>query len=190
MLNLEKLLRNKDRVLAYHVILIGKLYAKISCFLTSFGRCWAEQYGLLDGSELACCPAEVHASSLQNQESSAEQHHHEHEHDGSHDCPSQDSSQEPQNLPSPSPTENAPCEVCDLIQTGFAGSSVSVETPTPISSLADVPTFSVWDNFLLISFTRPVDEPSASSPPDQYYPLHTSELVTSTTVSVRGPNLN
>lgn len=153
-------------------------------FLTSFGRCWAEQYGLLVDPELACCPAEVHASSMEN---SVE--HHQHEHDGSHDCPSQDSPPEPQNPPSPSPTENVPCEVCDLIQTGFAGSSVSVKTPTQIFSLADVPMFSESGNFLLNSLTRPVDELSASSPPDQYYPLHTSELVTSTTVSVRGPNL-
>ena len=160
-------------------------------FLTSFGRCWAEQYGLLDGSELACCPAEVHTSSLQNQESQLEHHHHEHEHNSSHnsshDCPSQDSPPEPQT--SPSPIDNVPCEVCDLIQTGFAGSSVSVETSTQIFSWADVPTFSEWGNFLHDKFTRPVDELSASSPPDHYYPLHTSELVTSTTVSVRGPNL-
>jgi hypothetical protein len=158
-------------------------------FLTSFGRCWAEQYGLLDGSELACCPAEVHTSSLQNQDSQVEHHHHEHEHDDSHDCPSQDSAPEPQNPASPSPPDNAPCEVCNLIQSGFAGSPVLVEIPTQIFSFANLPTFSEWRVFLCNSFTWPADELSASDPPDQYYPLPTSELATSSTVSVRGPNL-
>ena len=159
-------------------------------FLTSFGRCWAEQYGLLDGSELACCPTEMHAPSLQNQESSAEHHHHGHENDDSHDCPSQDSIPEPKNLPSPSPTNNAPCEVCDLIQSGFTSSSVSVEIPTQTSGLPSVPLFSEWRNLKLNTIARRVDEPSASgSPPDQFHTHSTGELVISTTVSVRGPNL-
>ena len=153
-------------------------------FLTSFGQCWAEQYGLLVDPELACCPAEVHASSMEN---SVE--HHQHEHHDSHDGPSQDSLPEPQNPPSPSPGDNAPCEVCDLIQSGFAGSSVSVEIPTQIFSLTDVPLLSEWSHIQLNTIARSVDELSASDPPDQYYPLSTSILVTSTTVSVRGPNL-
>lgn len=147
-------------------------------FLTSFGRCWAEQCGLLAGSNWACCPIEASA-------------HGSHGHlapDGcDHDSP--EHPHEDENIPLRSPGEGPPCEVCELIQSGFIGLSSSLEIPAPIFSLVEIPWFSQWSVFNLSLRNNCLDEPLVYGPPDDLSSISTSRLVTSTTVSVRGPNV-
>ena len=162
-------------------------------FLTSFGRCWAEQYGLLNGSDWACCPSKVSASFTEEQVAPADHHEHSHNHDDDHDCNHEevpkDNHPEHPSVPLPSPGDDSPCEICNLIDSGFTTLFSSIDIPEPIFELTELPWFSQWGGFQFDLFAEPAEE---LPPPDRrYHPcsLSTCELVTSTTVSVRGPNV-
>jgi len=162
-------------------------------FLTSFGRCWAEQYGLLNGSSWACCPTEaiVTFSPIRQNVEESHDHSHEHHEHGSHDCGSQEVPQERQDrpVPLPLPSDETPCGVCCLIDSGFAQVSSSVEIPAPIFDVAELLWFLERIEYQLKITAKAVVEPPPRSAIDQNYSISTSELVTSTTVSVRGPNV-
>ena len=162
-------------------------------FLTSFGRCWAEQYGFLNGSDWACCPSKVSAPFTEETVSQADHHEHSHDHDDFHDCHHQeeprDNHEEHPSVPAPSPQDDFPCEICNFIDSGFTTLSSSIEIPTPIFELTQLLWFNQWFGFQFDLFAEPVE---GLPPPDRRYrpcSLSTSELVTSTTVSVRGPNV-
>ncbi|MAI30871.1 MAG: hypothetical protein CMM07_04255 [Rhodopirellula sp.] len=76
-----------------------------------------------------------------------------------------------------------------MIDSGFAQVSSSVEIPAPIFDVAELLWFLERIEYQLKITAKAVVEPPPRSAIDQNYSISTSELVTSTTVSVRGPNV-
>ena len=150
-------------------------------FLTSFGRCWAGHVG---------CEAHGHPSCPQVEDylgSDSRDLHHDHLHHGEHhDCLSTEAHDEAQGIPLP--CDEFPCHVCELNRSGFlsAGSIITVSAPVfPVTSVDRA-----WLNEKL---GKIVGDPPAIRPEpsrsDQSFLFSIVDLVTRTSVSVRGPNL-
>lgn len=142
-------------------------------FLTSFGRCWADTYGLLSNSSWACC-APVDAAS----------HDHDHEVDHTHA-----SMQNNDGSTAPEPYPASDCSGCSLIRSGYTSTVIGFDLNAPIS-LDFVPE---WDDLhLRIQRMLSWAEEAQESPPawsmDRVV-LTISEIVTTSAISVRGPNL-
>ena len=139
-------------------------------FLTSFGRCWAESYGLLASSSWACCESVNHDNFV-------------------FDCRGDDSNSESEHNRQPDPIPASDCSSCDLVESGFTSTGAHLDFTAPIF-FAIVPD---WDDFQLriqriISRAEEAhDFPVAWS--ENQVILTISGIVTTTAVSVRGPNL-
>ena len=106
----------------------------------------------------------------QNVEESHDHSHEHHEH-GSHDCGSQEVPQERQDrpVPLPLPSDETPCGVCCLIDSGFAQVSSSVEIPAPIFDVAELLWFLERIEYQLKITAKAVVEPPPRSAIDQNY---------------------
>lgn len=139
-------------------------------FLTSFGRCWAESYGLLDSTRWACCETRISTSAK-------------------FDCHDQDSERHIEHDQEPEPIPSSNCSVCNIVDTGFTSSAVHLDFTAPVF-FAIIPDW--HELYLRIQriFARNNDAHDFSETwsLSQVIPT-TSEIVTSTAVSVRGPNL-
>jgi len=146
----------------------------ILLFVTSFGQCWADTLGLFASSEWVCCepaPKEHHCDGHEN-EGRDEHDHHEEE---------KDSSQ------SPFPPSN--CLGCDLVKSGFISSTVDVDTPAPIFTVCILE----WYNLEVcirhvLSCADDAQEPPPPWSLDRDI-MTISDIVMTSAVSVRGPNL-
>ncbi|MGJ8677060.1 MAG: hypothetical protein ACSHX0_06060 [Akkermansiaceae bacterium] len=132
-------------------------------FITSFARCWADVSGLLDQSSLACCAPVEHLD-------------HDHESEDSHDENSED------------PVRN--CATCDLVKSGFTVSSLDLEVPT---SFFVIYLNQIWSNIFLHTNCLLSAKESLvllpPVPPEMGTNLSSSRIVTTSAISVRGPNL-
>jgi len=145
-------------------------------FITSFGRCWADTYGLLGDSDLACCDPIVVQDDCHH-EGDGDHHHEQHEHE------------EDKQPPLPDPFQTSDCSGCSLVKAGFIFSAVDLDFQAPLF-VAIVPE---WDDLhLRVLRILSLDLDAQESPPacsqDQAI-LTTCEIVTTTAISVRGPNL-
>ena len=135
----------------------------ILLFITSFARCWADVSGLLDQSSLACCASVEHLN-------------HDHEGENSHDNDSED------------PIRN--CGTCNLVESGFTVSSFDIEVPT---SFFVIYLDQIWSDIFLHTNSLLSAKESLvllpPVPPEMGTNLSSSRIVTTSAISVRGPNL-
>ena len=128
---------------------------------------------MLNDSSWACCTP-VDAAS----------HHHDDEAEHSHDSGHED---EENTLPEPYPTPD--CSGCTIVKAGFTSATVDFHLPAPVL-LDFVP---VWDDlYLRIQRILSWAEEAQESPPawSMDHVLETiSEIVSTSAISVRGPNL-
>ena len=131
-------------------------------FITSFTRCWADSSGFLEGTIFACCEPAEHA-------------HDDHEHENS-DKDHDEGSENPE----------PDCSNCDLVKSGFISNSLDVSIPAPFFVDLD----QNWSDLLLrIERLSYLEECRVVEPPERVYVLVMSRIVTTSAVSVRGPNL-
>lgn len=160
-------------------------------FLSSFGRCWAGQYGLLTGTGWECCPCP--GSATVDPFSGGQGHPHDHDDDQDHDCRSHEKGSDDQEIPweepaSPVP-QDCPCQVCELIESGFVLLTSTISVPEPLFPAARPAQLLVLDYSRSRPLGQVVDEPPVYRPPDDERSIFMCELVTSTSISVRGPDM-
>ena len=133
-------------------------------FIISFGRCWADTIGMLDQSSLACCTPVSHD-------------HQDGEHEKDHPEKTDDQSDESQ------------CSGCDLIESGFTSAVVNLDSPPPISFhfIAE------WNDLRFCIQHIILNTKNVRIPPPEwsidYLIMSTCDIVATSAVSVRGPDL-
>lgn len=131
-------------------------------FITSFTRCWADSSGFLEGTIFACCEPAEHVHDDHEHESSDK------DHDEGSETPEPD------------------CSNCDLVKSGFTQSSLDLTIPFPLFVDLD----KNWNDLLLrIERLSYLEEYRGADPPERVDVLVMSRIVTTSAVSVRGPNL-
>lgn len=148
-------------------------------FVTSFARCWADTHGLLAASALACCEPVELAHFCDHDDHSKHESHNEHDQDG----------HEHEEIPVPEPFPPSDCSGCVLVKSGFVSSVITVDSPNPVF-VNFIPEWNDLDVRIQRILSRA--EKAQESPPPwsiDHVAKTTSEIVMTSTVSVRGPNL-
>ena len=151
-------------------------------FLTSFGRCWAGHSTCSHHHDV------FHPQTEQQEESALSSGFHGAEHHVGHHYhffPERDHELDE----IPFPCNQVPCGVCELNRSGFltAGSIVELSA-SPVFPMTRM--LRDWENEKLGKICAdPDEELPALHRSDQFDFVFTIDLVTSTTVSVRGPNV-
>ncbi|YCM44646.1 hypothetical protein V2O64_01245 [Verrucomicrobiaceae bacterium 227] len=137
-------------------------------FITSFARCWADSSGLLTGSPLACCES----LEEQHQDPDGKTRHEKHDQeDDENEVPLND------------------CPTCVMVKAGFTAGLPTLDLPTPYF----VDLNQEWHEMLTriedIFSTEECLHLEAPVTPERGSVLVTSRIVTTSAISVRGPNL-
>lgn len=133
-------------------------------FTTSFTRCWADSSGFLEGSSFGCCKTVEHLDDDHERE----------------DNDNYTDHNEGSEVPEPD------CFNCDLVKSGFTSNSLDLNIPPP--SFVDLD--QNWIDILFrIERLLFLEECRGEEPPERGHVLVISRIVTTSTVSVRGPNL-
>jgi len=139
-------------------------------FVTSFARCWAASYGVLDHSSGECCGSVSHKHHDSHEDDS------DHDHEGEHDH-------------EPKPFPPSDCSGCGLVKAGFTSTGVDLDFNAPVF-IAFVPEWDDLDLRVQRILSRAED---AQEPPPPWslgqVIMTMTDIVTTSAVSVRGPNL-
>lgn len=139
-------------------------------FIVSFGRCWADTYGLLGSSSWACCEPVIEKV----HDCHGEDHDHDHEREHDHE---------------PEPFPSSDCSGCSLVKAGFTSVGTDLDFTAPVFT-AFVPE---WDDLVLRVQRILSRAEDAQVPPPPWSVgqviMTMSDIVTTSAVSVRGPNL-
>lgn len=139
-------------------------------FIVSFGRCWADTYGLLGSSSWACCEPVIE----KDHDCHGEDHDNDHEREHDHE---------------PEPFPSSDCSGCSLVKAGFTSVGADLDFTAPVFT-AFVPE---WDDlFLRVQRILSRAEDALVPPPPWSIGqviMTMSDIVTTSAVSVRGPNL-
>lgn len=139
-------------------------------FVTSFARCWADTYGVLAHSSWACCKP----VSQENHDCHGDDSDHDHEKEHDHE---------------PEPFPSSDCSGCSLVKAGFTSTGVDLNFNAP-AFIAFVPE---WDDLHLRVQRILIRAEDAQEPPPPWsigqVIMTMTDIVTTSAVSVRGPNL-
>lgn len=133
-------------------------------FITSFTRCWADSSGFLEGTILACCEPSEHL------------------HDDHVQVNSEIDTDHNEGSEAPEPD----CSNCDLVKSGFISNFLDLNIQPPIFVDLDQNWIDILFRIERLLF---LEECRGKEPPERGYVLVISRIVTTSTVSVRGPNL-
>jgi hypothetical protein len=139
-------------------------------FVTSFARCWADTHGLLESSSWDCCEPVNHEC-------------HDHHEDDFDNDQREEHDHEPQPFPS------SDCSGCSMVKAGFTSVTADLGFTAPVFT-SIVPE---WDDLdvrirRILSRAQNAQEPPPPWSVGQVI-MTMSDIVTTSAVSVRGPNL-